>query len=102
MRTDRDLFQSAMDIPDLSARAAYLVANAPDADQRARVERLLAAHAAAGGFLEQPPVGGDFEVTQTSGDSTRTAEPPVGQPGTLIAGKYKLLQQIGEGGMGTV
>ena len=102
MPSDRDLFQSAIDIPDAVARAEYLVAKADEPEQRARIERLLAAHAAAGGFLEQPPEEGDFAVTRTAGDSTRAAEAPVGQPGTVIAGKYKLLQQIGEGGMGTV
>ena len=102
MPSDRDLFQSAIDIPDAGARVEYLSANAPDSEQRARIERLLAAHAAAGGFLEQPSAEGDFEATRTAGNFTRSAEPPFGQPGTVIAGKYKLLQQIGEGGMGTV
>ncbi len=102
MPSDRDLFQSAIDIPEAGARAEYLSANAPDSEQRARIERLLAAHAAAGGFLEQPSAEGDFEATRTAGDATRTAVTSDDSPGTVIAGKYKLLQQIGEGGMGTV
>jgi serine/threonine protein kinase len=110
MPSDRDLFQSALDITDPAARAQYLNANVPDAEQRARVQRLLAAHDAAGGFLEQPPE--DMHLTCSAADlaSTRTVspntaehgEPSVEQAGEFIAGKYKLLQQIGEGGMGSV
>src|SRR6185369_3968813 len=50
-----------------------------------RVETLLRAHDAAGGFLQ----------------STVAVEPPHEGPGTII-GRYKLLQQIGEGGFGVV
>jgi hypothetical protein len=57
---------------------------------RARVEELLRAHKDAGNFLGGAPP-----------DATR-AEPVRGEgPGTVI-GPYKLLQQIGEGGMGIV
>jgi serine/threonine-protein kinase len=110
MPTDRDLFQSALGIADPAARAEYLSANAPDAEQRARVQRLLAAHDAVGGFLEQPPDDAlltrsavDLGATRTAGpDHADHALPAVEQAGEIIAGKYKLLQQIGEGGMGLV
>jgi len=59
---------------------------------RALVEGLLKAHQEAGSFLEKPL----FESTSTS---DQAANPE--QAGTVI-GPYKLLQQIGEGGMGTV
>jgi hypothetical protein len=63
-----------------------------DSALRARVEELLRAHHDAGSFLEPPaprPVA-------------TVAEAPVTErPGTVV-GLYKLLQQIGEGGMGTV
>ena len=55
---------------------------------RARVEALLAAHEEAQDFLE-PPADGSGE------------EPLAEGPGSRI-GPYKLLQQIGEGGMGVV
>ena len=53
----------------------------------------MAAQAAAGSFLEQPAIAGDATVYH---------EPSIAErPGTVI-GPYKLLQQIGEGGMGVV
>src|SRR5947207_2659933 len=53
---------------------------------------MLAAQADAGSFLEQP----------VRSPLVTLDEPPVSEgPGTVI-GPYKLLQQIGEGGMGTV
>src|SRR6267142_317618 len=61
-----------------------------DAALRTRVEELMQAHRDAGAFL-----GG--AETQ---DATRD-QPIAERPGTVI-GPYKLLQQIGEGGMGIV
>src|SRR5436309_1136181 len=61
-----------------------------DAALRTRVEELLRAHRDAGAFL-----GGAEK-------QNATCDEPIGEdPGTVI-GPYKLLQQIGEGGMGTV
>src|SRR5207249_5074330 len=58
---------------------------------RKRVEALLHAHDAAASFLQPAPSA-----------QARTADAqPSERPGTLI-GPYKLLQQIGEGGMGVV
>src|SRR5262245_49101907 len=61
------------------------------ADVRKRVERLLRAHRDAESFLEFP-----------AADPDRT----IAQPHTEFAGAqigpYKLLQQVGEGGMGIV
>ena len=61
-----------------------------DAALRMRVEELLRAHRDAGAFL-----GGAEKQ-----DATRD-QPIAERPGTVI-GPYKLLQQIGEGGMGVV
>ena len=60
---------------------------------RNRVRDLLCAHAQPGSFLERPAVAADAAVIDESPISER--------PGTII-GPYKLLQQIGEGGMGVV
>jgi serine/threonine protein kinase/WD40 repeat protein len=57
---------------------------------RTRVEELLRAHRDAGAFL-----GGIDKQ-----DATR--DPPSGERPGAVIGPYKLLQQIGEGGMGTV
>ena len=61
------------------------------AEIRQRVEELLRAHQKAGQFL-----GGESKVGETV-----DVPPSTEQPGREI-GPYKLLQQIGEGGMGTV
>ncbi len=61
-------------------------------DLRASIEGLLRAHADAGSFLASPIV-----ESQATLPLPRIAE----EPGTVI-GPYKLLQQIGEGGMGVV
>ena len=62
-----------------------------DEELRCRVKNLLVAHREAGSFLESP-----------APDLIATVDLPITErPGTVI-GPYKLLQQIGEGGMGTV
>ncbi len=88
------IFAAAVDIPASAERAAYLdQACADDAGLRGRIEALLRAHDRAGHLLDRPVPGG-LEQTQ--------AFIPREQPGTVIAGRYKLLEEIGEGGMGTV
>jgi serine/threonine protein kinase/tetratricopeptide (TPR) repeat protein len=74
-------------------RAAYLEqACAGDPALRASVGALLRANVGATGFLDQPAPAPVATVD----------EPPFRErPGEVI-GPYKLLQQIGEGGMGTV
>src|SRR5439155_22784747 len=65
---------------------------AGDAALRAEVEALLEASAGAGQFLESPAAAPVATID----------EPALNErPGTVV-GPYKLLQQIGEGGMGTV
>ena len=64
-----------------------------DTAVRERIERLLRAHAEAESFLESPAK----DPLATENDDRQVSE----RPGTVI-GPYKLLQQIGEGGMGVV
>jgi serine/threonine protein kinase/tetratricopeptide (TPR) repeat protein len=90
--TDESIFADALAIGDPADRAAYLDrACAADLGLRRQVEELLAAHAA-DNPLDRPPA-----------DLGRTGayEPPAERPGASV-GPYKLLQEIGEGGMGTV
>ncbi len=91
--TADEILLAAVEKKTPAERAAYLDgACGSDAALRALVEGLLKAHEAAGSFLEQPL----FEPAPTV-----DLPPDPEKPGTVI-GPYKLLQQIGEGGMGTV
>ncbi len=89
---ERDIFIAAvaMNAPE---RAAYLAAACgDDRELRRLVEELLAEHIREESFLlDAPPPGVNITIDQ----------PPAEKPGTQI-GPYKLLQQIGEGGMGVV
>ena len=68
---------------------------------RSKVAALLAAHLQADSFLEQPAVHREGTVDPSS--TVAVVVPAnIEQSGTLIAGRYKLLEEIGEGGMGTV
>ena len=90
---ESQVFADALKLAAPAERAAYLdAACAGDARLRAGVEALLHAHDTDPGFLEAPAAGGAVTV-----DLPLATE----RPGTQI-GPYKLLQQIGEGGMGTV
>src|SRR5262249_28203172 len=86
------IFFAALDKGTPEERAAYLdQACGQDHELRRCVERLLNAHPKVGAFLQAPAAGA----------ATVDEEPLPEGPGTRI-GPYKLLQQIGEGGMGTV
>jgi serine/threonine protein kinase/tetratricopeptide (TPR) repeat protein len=87
----RDLFLAVAELP-VTERAAYLTANCSgDAELQAAVARLLAAHDQPASVLVRP----------APGIPTADYVPIMEKPGTRI-GSYKLLQQIGEGGMGVV
>ena len=64
-----------------------------DSDLRRRIEILLNAHGAAA-FLEEP-------AAAISSNTIRISSALIEKPGDHI-GRYKLLQQIGEGGCGVV
>jgi serine/threonine protein kinase/lipoprotein NlpI len=87
------IFLAAAEKATAAERAAYLdVACAADPQLRERVERLLAAQSKLSGFLEAPAAALIGTVNES---------PVAERPGTLV-GPYKLLEHIGEGGMGTV
>jgi serine/threonine protein kinase/Tfp pilus assembly protein PilF len=98
---ERDLLMAAVQIEGAAERSAYLDrACASEPALRQRVEALLAAVDQAGSFLQQP--AGDPRATSDvpTPASTNGSAPAEG-PGTVI-GPYKLIEQVGEGGMGTV
>src|SRR5271169_6645390 len=73
-----------------------------DAELKQQVGNLLQVHREAGSFLDRPAaaVGATGAYPIVPG-KVAAADPLRERPGTVI-GPYKLLQQIGEGGMGTV
>ncbi len=98
------LYFAALEKPPADRLAFLDAACGPDADLRARVERLLAAQPNVGGFLSGTA---DLPVDPsiaTLGDSSAIADIPGKEEhvGSVIAGKYKLIEEIGEGGMGSV
>jgi serine/threonine protein kinase len=91
--SDDTIFAGALCLP-AEERAAYIEQAARgDAAQRQRVERLLQGYEAAE-FLENP-------VAARSEQTIAVGVPFTEKPGDRI-GRYKLLQQIGEGGCGVV
>ena len=63
-----------------------------NAELRERVEALLAAHDATRGFGDQP----------SAAPCGNIPGPTCERAGTILAGRFKLLEPIGEGGMGSV
>ena len=98
----KSLFLAASDLTDPAERAAYLDRECGgDVDLRNRVEALLRANDAA----PLPPA----EAGEPTGAYTPPRLPetgdfgdPTARVGATLAGKYKLVEEIGAGGMGSV
>jgi serine/threonine protein kinase len=92
--TERSIFEAAIETGSPEERDAYLdQACGSDAGLRQEVEALLAAH-------------DRLAIVHPAGRAPRLAatvdEPAVSESLGTVIGPYKLLQQIGEGGMGAV
>ena len=123
-----DIFTTALATADPAARAAYLDgACAGHPTLRRRLEELLAARDGEDSPLDRPPMNpAAFAVTAASTSTSASTSPgpddttsetdefyredaaAAGPPGrgeavgSVIAGKYKLIEEIGQGGMGAV
>jgi eukaryotic-like serine/threonine-protein kinase len=86
----KELFEAAQAQP-AEHRARWLAAACDQPHIRAEVESLLAADERAGEFIERPP------ATEIAAAVAGLAATPTGQ-----TGPWRLVEQIGHGGMGTV
>lgn len=88
------LFLAALESSDSAARRAFLDRECKGDDAlRQRVEALLGAHDATAGFGDAP---------SDSAFSATIDSPMTIHPGAIVSGRYKLIEAIGEGGMGSV
>jgi serine/threonine protein kinase/WD40 repeat protein len=91
------VFFAALEKREAGERAAYLdKACNGDPDLRRCVEKLLAVQPRVGEFLQAPAAGLPAAASGATVDHAADE-----RPGTIL-GPYKLLHEIGEGGMGTV
>src|SRR6476469_10647924 len=91
--SDIELFEKALQRSPSEREGFLNGACRDDPGQRRRIEALLRSNDRVGAFLEEPPTGSISEE--------RAKVTAWEKPGDRV-GRYKLLQQIGEGGCGIV
>jgi WD40 repeat protein/tRNA A-37 threonylcarbamoyl transferase component Bud32 len=94
------LFAAALELTDPAARGPFLDRECgDDSDLRRRLAALFAAHDNPESALERP-----FAAPAPTGPFTPEADRAAAatSAGQVVAGRYKLLEAIGEGGMGEV
>ncbi len=100
--TEETLFELALNTPPAELPALLDRVCANDPVLRKRIEKLLAAHLVANDTLERLPehvLGGSQSQPIAPVFAAQPMAPTVG---SLLGGRYKLLENIGHGGMGSV
>ena len=90
---EETLFERAINTPPAELAALLDRECAGDQALRLRIEKLLAAHLT-GEFLPRP--------ASLPGSPSRDQHPAESLIGSVLGGKYKLIELIGDGGMGSV
>ena len=104
----KSLFLELVEIEEPVARAARMLDRCvDDAELMARVNALLAANDRADlgrvtAVFTGNPTGADLFTKDPVGDARSDIPGRDERVGTLLSGKYKLIEEIGEGGMGQV
>jgi serine/threonine protein kinase/tetratricopeptide (TPR) repeat protein len=98
-----DVFQAAIDLPSGERRKFIAEACGGDEDLRAQVEVLITQHDEAGDFIESPAFAatGFRTMGHSNADTLMTEsfdDPSIGRS----VGAYKIVREIGRGGMGAV
>jgi serine/threonine-protein kinase len=104
----KDIFMRAVEQESTELRNRVVdEACAGNPELRQEVDDLIGSFKDAGSFLEHKP-GAALDLTTDSGSPRSSgleatmATASLAKPGTILAGKYKLLEVIGEGGMGSI
>ena len=97
------IFWAALAMPTPQERAHYLDETcAGDQELRAQIEELLAAYPKVERFLEAPAADRLLLGEEESRGAATVNQPALSATAGTVIGPYKLLEMIGEGGMGTV
>lgn len=95
-----EIFSRALLLPE-TERAAFLEAECLDAASRAQIEGLLRAHVADDVVLDRPTSVLAEALSEVEGEASTPSQDGALRAGIRV-GRYKLLERIGEGGMGVV